>query len=630
MDAPIHGIYHGDTRVVRGLTLDVSAGEVEWIHGEAPAAHSLRATALLRGLDGPGADPRVRLTRTRRVEAGRVSESFEIISARDVPIEGEIRLQLIPDATSMYDLKAGVAAPPELHPEVSQTSVRYARESLTVEWSAENFKFVREAGWIMAVGEFTLEPHTSTRMAVEVTATDGEAVITGSELRPDLDVTDLVRDAADDRLQRWLAQSATDLRALRMNTAAMPDQDFIAAGAPWFFTLFGRDSLWCARFLIPVDVDLAASTLRTLAYFQGRVVDETTGEQPGKIMHELRPSVLEIPAEGVSLPPLYYGTIDATPLWIITLYEAWKAGLASEQIHELLPALQAAMQWMDSHGDADGDGFLEYHDATGTGLANQGWKDSGDSIQWRSGELATGPIALSEVQAYAYQAALAGAELLEHFDETDGSAAAQHWRQWAESLRNAFRSSFWVSTPEGRYPAIALDAHKQPVDALSSNLGHLLGTGILDKSEAEHIAALLVSPTMSSGFGLRTLSTGAAGYWPLSYHGGSVWTHDTAIAVQGLAREGLHEQAKILAEGLVRAAVSFDYRVPELYAGDDAADVTTPAAYPASCRPQGWAAASAIAVAVALNSDSTIDSAPTPNSTPTHARVEIDESCPNG
>jgi glycogen debranching enzyme len=360
--------------------------------------------------------------------------------------------------------------------------------------------------------------------------------------------------------------------------------------------MFGRDALWAAAFMLPLDPGLALSTLRALARLQGRRADPDNAEQPGKIMHELRPGVLELPQQSITLPPLYYGTIDATPLWIVLLRDAWHAGVPGKEVRALLPALRAALAWMRDDGVGD-DGFLRYIDESGRGLSNQGWKDSDDSIQWHDGRLAEGPIALCEVQGYAFAAALAGAELLESFGE-DG---ADEWRAWAADLRRRFHAAFWVSHPDGDYPAVALDAHGARVDSVASNMGHLLGTGILDRGQAELIARRLLSPEMDSGFGLRTMSSADAGYWPLSYHGGSVWAHDTAIAVVGLAREGLRREARELADGLISAAVRFGYRMPELHAGDARRGTEAPVPYPAACRPQAWSAAAAVAIAFALH-----------------------------
>jgi glycogen debranching enzyme len=261
------------------------------------------------------------------------------------------------------------------------------------------------------------------------------------------------------------------------------------------------------------------------------------------------------------------------------------------EVEALLPNLTAALEWMRDFGDADGDGLLEYIDTTGRGLANQGWKDSGDSVQWREGTLATAPIALCEVQAYAYEAAIRGADLLERFGRP-----GDEWRAWAERLKTRFHESFWVDDPDGAYPAIALDADKRAVDSLTSNIGHLLGTGLLDDAQSALVAKRLASPELSSGYGLRTMATTSAGYWPLSYHGGSVWAHDTAIAIRGLTAAGFTEEASELSEGLLSAAASFDYRMPELHSGDAADRFARAVPYPAACRPQAWSAAAAIAV----------------------------------
>jgi len=332
---------------------------------------------------------------------------------------------------------------------------------------------------------------------------------------------------------------------------------------------------------------MAASTLRVLARLQGTRTDPATAEQPGKIMHELRAGTLEMPGEGIVLPPLDYGTVDATPLWVSLLAETTEAGMPDEEVLALLPTLEAALEWITT--SAGDDGFLDYVDETGHGLSNQGWKDSGDSIQWRDGLLAAGPIALCEVQGYAYEAAIGRADL-----ERFGRPGAERLRAWAAGLKQRFAERFWVTTPEGRYPAIALDRDGRAVDTLTTNAGHLLGTGILSPEEEAEVARLLSGGSMSSGFGLRTLSTDAGGYWPLSYHGGSVWTHDTAIVARGMARAGLTEPAREVVAGMLAAAEAFGYRVPELHAGDAATDVPRPAPYPAACRPQAWSAAAAV------------------------------------
>ncbi|HEY1616141.1 MAG TPA: glycogen debranching N-terminal domain-containing protein [Streptosporangiaceae bacterium] len=396
--------------------------------------------------------------------------------------------------------------------------------------------------------------------------------------------------ADDPRLPQLLHQALPDAAALRMATAARPGEEFLAGGAPWYLTLFGRDSIWAARLLLPLGWRLAASTLRTLAALQGTRLDPATGEAPGKIPHELRTA-----GRQSGLPALYYGTIDATPLWICLLHDAWRSGMPAGQVRALLPSLTAALTCLRDYSDADGDGFLEYIDESGRGLANQGWKDSGDAIRFADGTIASPPVALCEVQGYAYEAATGGADLLDAF----GAAGAGQWRAWAGRLAGRFRESFWVNDGAGPYPALALDAAKRPVDSLTSNIGHLLGTGLLTAGEEDQVVARLSAPDMSSGWGLRTMSAASGGYSPLSYHCGSVWSHDTAIVIRGMARGG-HAAAAVLADGLLDAAAAFGWRLPELFAGDARSRVPWPSAYPASCRPQAWAAATAGALIQAL------------------------------
>jgi glycogen debranching enzyme len=298
------------------------------------------------------------------------------------------------------------------------------------------------------------------------------------------------------------------------------------------------------------------------------------------------------------LPPRYYGTVDATPLWILLLHDAWRAGLDDATVRELLPNLRRALGWLEDAMPEDG--FLAYQDETGHGLANQGWKDSGDSIRWRDGRIAEGPIALCEVQAYAHEAALAAVVLLTAFGAPE---EAERWRTWAAALQRRFRDAFWIDDADGGHPAIALDAAGAAVDSLTSNIGHLLGSGLLDAADEARVAALLVDPRLDSGYGLRTMATDSGGYWPLSYHCGSVWAHDTAIAVHGLLRAGFPDEASALAGGLVAAATAFGYRMPELYGGDPSS-AGAPVPYPAACRPQAWSAAAALVARAALTPDS--------------------------
>ncbi|ERK73611.1 hypothetical protein N136_00027, partial [Leifsonia aquatica ATCC 14665] len=585
----IHGFFHSDLRVLDRIGLTVAGSTLEHIATAGPDAATAVFTSLARGLDDATADPRVRVERTREVRAGVLRETIVVRNALREPISTTVSVAVHGDFSPMQVVKAGLAgAEHPVETSVDGSTVTFTSGPVTAVLRAEGARVESDAAAATLSWDLDIAGNGAATLTWEIAVDDPTAVVAGAG--PSAEWTAFTASTGDSRLASWLERALADLQSLRMTTTARPDDVFLAAGAPWFFTLFGRDSLWAARMLLPLGTDLAASTLRVLAALQGTETVGATAEQPGKIMHELRPSALTIPGEGVVLPPLYYGTVDATALWISLLHDAWRWGMPADEVEALLPALEAALLWMRDHGDSDGDGFLEYVDTTGHGLANQGWKDSGDSIQWNDGTLADGPIALCEVQGYAYEAAVGGAALLEAF----GRDGAEEWRDWAAALKARFAASFWIDDPAGAYPAIALDASKRAVDSVTSNIGHLLGTGILEPGQAELIARRLASPELSSGYGLRTMSSAAGGYWPLSYHGGSVWAHDTAIVITGLAREGFAAEAEQLSDGLLAAADGFGYRMPELHSGDSTEQTAAPIPYPAACRPQAWSAAAAV------------------------------------
>jgi len=597
-DSPIDGVYLADVRLVRALTCTIGGATPEHIATAAPSADQARLHYLLRNLDDASADPGVRLTVDRTTSGDGLTDILRITNRRPVALTAHLVIELSADASLMEAVKQGAAPSPGPSVTVDDDGAHWSGESVDAYVGARGFEVAADGDRVRLDAEVTVPAGAQTEVSWWLRATDRIAAVRAATAPVPWSVPTV--DSGDHRVSRWVAQSLTDLDALRMTTVDEPDLQFLAAGAPWFFTLFGRDSLWAARFLLPLGTELAASTLRVLAGLQGESHDDDTAEEPGKIMHELRRQTLVIDGD-TSLPPLYYGTVDATALWVCLLHDAWRWGLNPEEVRALLPSLRRALAWMRDHGDADGDGLLEYVDRSGHGLANQGWKDSGDSVQWRDGTLADGPIALCEVQAYAYEAATHAADLLDHF----GDDGASEWRNWAATLRRRFHEEFWITDPEltgelGPYPAIALDASKRRVDTVTSNIGHLLGTGLLDADQSALIARRLAHPTMSSGYGLRTMASDSGGYWPLSYHGGAVWTHDTAIAILGLRREGHDDEATALISGLLAAAEGFDYRMPELHSGDSASDSATPVPYPAACRPQAWSAASAVAVLQAV------------------------------
>jgi glycogen debranching enzyme len=392
---------------------------------------------------------------------------------------------------------------------------------------------------------------------------------------------------SDEKVAATFATSTEDVGALRIFGRGAGEQEehaVIAAGAPWFMTLFGRDSLITSWMLLPLDASLALGTLRTLASLQGQRENPLTEEEPGRILHETRSGRDASLALGGG--SVYYGTADATPLFVMLLGELDQWGLPAGVADELLPYADRALDWIVSYGDRDGDGFVEYLRATDQGLVNQGWKDSFDGITFASGQIAEPPIALAEVQGYAYAAYLARA----HFAHGRGEAdAARHWLEKARALKREFNRAFWL--PDRGYFALGLDREKRPIDALASNMGHCLWTGIVDRDKAASVAGHLTSRPMFTGFGIRTLATSMAAYNPMSYHNGSVWPHDNAICAAGLMRYGFVPQAQQVATGILEAADRFGNRLPELFCGFDRGDFAAPVAYPTSCSPQAWAAA---------------------------------------
>ena len=590
----IQGFYHSDVRVLSEIDLHVGGEPTEHIATTSLGPTSTTFTSLARHIDDHTADPRVRIDRQRSIDSGSLAETLVLTNALSEPIVTTISVSVRADFNDMQTVKAGLHdGNVGIATSASGDSVSFATESLAAVLNAPGATVIAEDSSASFSWDVVVPARESFSVRWIVEVRDDAAVVRGAAKTTAWSGVEI--DSGDSRLSSWVHAALKDLQSLRMVTQDHPNEVFLAAGAPWFFTLFGRDSIWAARMLLPLGTETAASTLRVLAALQGTREDNQTAEQPGKIMHELRAKTLTIPGENVSLPPLYYGTVDATALWVNLLHDAWKWGMPDAEVEELLPHLEAALGWLRDFGDSDGDGLIEYADTTGHGLANQGWKDSGDSIQWRDGSLAEGPIALCEVQAYAYEAAMGGAAILEHFGRPD-----EGWRSWAADLKTRFNESFWIDSPDGAYPAVALDAKKQKVDTVTSNIGHLLGTGILDATQSELVARRLASPEMNSGFGLRTMSTDSAGYWPLSYHGGSVWAHDTAIAISGLIREGFRAEAAALIEGLLNAAEGFDYRMPELHSGEPSATASSPIPYPASCQPQAWSAAASVGVLSAL------------------------------
>lgn len=598
------GALHADVRVLSRAVLEVGGVEPEPLRGGLAGARTARFVSVARALGDPIVDPTVLVERERTISPGEVRERIRVVSSADSAVSTELTLTVAADMAVLSDVKAGRAraAPVTARRAADGTSLTWESGPVRVTLTAPGAQISPPAiaGGVTAVLRWPVElPGRGSReVSWRLSVTDPSAVVVAAP-QGDGPWARVSADADDPRLPSLLAQSLADAEALRMAVPRARDDVFLAAGAPWFFTLFGRDSIWAARLLLPFGWQLAAGTLRALAAFQGRRLDPGTAEAPGKIPHELRRADAGLPG-GRSSRGVYYGTIDATPLWTCLLHDAWRWGMPEEQVRALLPALRGALECMRAYGDCDGDGLLEYIDETGHGLSNQGWKDSGDSIRFADGRIAGPPVALCEVQGYAHEAAMRGADLLSALGGPGGDAEAAGWRAWAGRIADAFRASFWVGDEKGSYPALGLDAGKRPVDSITSNIGHLLGTGLLSKDEEAAVAVRLADDDMNSGFGLRTMSARNGGYNPLSYHCGTVWSHDTAIVIRGLLRSGHSAAAAALADGLLSAAAAFGWRLPELFSGSGRAEAPWPIPYPASCRPQAWSAASAGALTQAL------------------------------
>jgi len=379
-------------------------------------------------------------------------------------------------------------------------------------------------------------------------------------------------------LNELLDQSRDDLRMLveRHPTGVYP-----TAGLPWFAVPFGRDGLITSLQLLPTNPDIARGVLRYLAAHQGKRLDADREEEPGKILHEVRSG--EAVERGL-WPNILFGTIDATPLFLCVLAEAVDWTGDTGMFEELWPAAEAALGWCETYGDRDGDGYIEYP----WGRArNQGWKDSDDSLSHADGSVAPHPIALCEVQGYLYRGLLGMAD------------KRPDLKIRADELRRRFETDFWLA--QQGYVAYALDGAKRQVEAITSSPGHCLWAGIIPPSRAAKVAARLLSPELFSGWGVRTLSAGAIPYGPCSYHNGSVWPHDSAMAAAGLRRSGFPREAERIARAVLEAGMTFPKRrVPELWCGNVRERDSPPLSYRNSCSPQAWAAGSTFQLITAL------------------------------
>ncbi len=595
-DSP-QGLFFRDTRFLSRLELRVNEQRPEALAADSTTPFSATFVCRTRPLAGK-ADSTLVVFRHRYVGRG-MREDISIFNYGEEPAYCTVELRMNADFADLFRVKEGRVKPEgdvTMQPSSSGTLFRYQKGSVR---KGARITLGDSAQWASNVAKFELVVPARGNWS---TCLQLAPVIEDDEIEPRYLCGQPVEEATPQaRLDKWRAgvplvgtdveelravvvRSAEDLGALRIFDPDFPDRTVVAAGAPWFMTLFGRDSLITSWMALLVDPDLALGVLQTLARFQGAKVDPRNDEEPGRILHEMRFG--EAPSLSLGGGHVYYGSVDATPLFVMLLGELRRWGLARDIVDGLMPSADAAMNWIEEYGDRDGDGYVEYQRASDRGLVNQGWKDSWDGIRYADGRIGRAPIALCEVQGYVYGAYLARA----HFaDEAGDDATAARFRSKAVDLKTAFNRDFWIE--EKGWYAMGLDADKRPLDALASNMGHCLWTGIVDEEKAPLVAEKLMSDDMFSGWGIRTLAQSMAGYNPISYHCGSVWPHDNAIIAAGLMRYGFVEPAHRVIMAMFNAAASQGHRLPELFGGLGRAEVNFPVAYPSSCSPQAWAAA---------------------------------------
>jgi glycogen debranching enzyme len=604
IEGGVDGLYAHDTRFLSTFTLTVdgrrplllSSGKVEYFSA---AFYSRNAP-----VDGLAQDA-ISIARHRFVGRG-LQDHIVIRNETRAPISFTVELDFATDFADIISVKEhDFALGDPLHaPELPPSAAgRFDEEAGSVVLQESDGRSGRTQVVLSRGGQandsvirfpISLAPHGSWDVRVDVAVSlDGEVAHPslveqrfGTErarVRESLDAWSVRLPRLQttwDELRHAFDQSVADLAALRLRHGEGAEM-VPAAGMPWFMTVFGRDTIITSLQTMLLGPELAVSALDTLAQLQADVDDPTIDAEPGKIVHEVRSG-----RAAEKWFHRYYGTVDATPLYLVLLSEVWRWTGDVELARRFREPALRALSWIDLYGDRDDDGFVEY-ERRSNGLENQSWKDSGDSQRFRDGRFAEPPIAPAEVQGYVYDAKRRLAEVA-GAAWGDGELAARLEREAAE-LRMRFDEAFWVPD-RGGYYALALDRDKRRVDALCSNIGHLLWSGIVPDERVEPIVDALMRHELWSGWGFRTMSTSDAAYSPLSYHNGTVWPHDTALAAWGLARYGHWDAVHRVASALFEAARHFDWSLPEVFAGFDRAETPFPIGYPTAARPQAWAA----------------------------------------
>jgi glycogen debranching enzyme len=606
IDRQAHGFFADDTRFLSRLDLTVngakplllSSGRVEYFS----AAFFLR-NPIAGGL------PQDTLSIVRHRFVGEGMQDTVVVQNQGMePLSFELELALGADFADILSVKEHdfalgdprrAAALPDPAPgRYEDEHNQFVFEEPNGKGAARTQVILSQRGEIQeqkVVYRLELQPREKWELRLDILASiDGDAVAPRTAERRFGEEQTRVRESlaawqlrvpqvrADwEQLDDAFFQSVADLASLRMRgggrTGRMP-----AAGMPWFMTVFGRDTLITCLQTLLFGPELARTALEVLAELQARDDNPDVDGEPGKIVHELRSG-----KAAEKWFRTYYGTADATPLYLVLLSEVWRWTDDSAFVRSLKEPAMAALRWIDESGDRDGDGFVEYERRTPRGLANQSWKDSGDSQRFHDGSLASTPIAPVEVQGYVYDAKLRTAELAR--EVWRDRPLAERLEREAEELRRAFNERFWTDA-RGGYYVLALDGEKRQVDSLCSNIGHLLWSGIVPTERVDAVVDQLMGEELWSGWGVRTMSTGDAGYNPLSYHNGTVWPHDNSLIAHGLGINSRWPEAQRIVRRMLGAASHFGNQLPEVFAGLPRAETPFPIAYPTAARPQAWAA----------------------------------------
>jgi glycogen debranching enzyme len=605
--ATASGFFASDTRFLSRSVLTLAGARLDPLSYDQPMPHL--ASFVLRNPLAGGLQPNELSVARERFVGESMEERIVVENHSPRQVEVELGLELAADFADIFTVKS-------LEPRFGQANAEPLPPSRPPEQATDGSLVFSDGSFpgrsvlflsqpfaeLQGVARFALSLRPGARWQLVVAVQpqlEGTMRLRGSSFARELQTerrraeesleewqnsTPRLRSAWDGLTHTW-NRSLADLASLRMRVPEVADGDLLAAGTPWFMTVFGRDTIISSLQTLLLGPRLAANTLRVLAATQATFDDPERDAQPGKIIHELRRGKATL-----TWADRYYGTADATPLFLVLLSELWRWTGDPTLPLELEEAARRALAWIDGPADPDGDGFVEYERRSPRGLRNQTWKDSEDSMAFHDGTLAEPPIAAAEVQGYVYDAKLRMAEIAREIwrDDTTAESLETH----AAELRHRFDDAFWVE--ERGFYALGLDRDKRRIDSLASNLGHLLWSGIVPRERCDTVADLLMADKLWSGWGVRTLAADEGAYNPLVYHDGTVWPHDNSLAAWGLARNARPDDAARILQAMIEAAAYFGHRLPEAFAGFGRDDIPFPVAYPTASSPQAWAAATPV------------------------------------